>query len=277
MQSDYPTVYAAATGSLRKQILAGYPSGKTPTVTYDSIVYNAKGRPTFVFTFDDAFVETYNNVYPIMASRGFLGTCYIPPGYIGLNNTRMSLSQIQSLYASGWDMGVDSWLDLPWSDASYPSTTACVQDLQAIRTYLSSNGMPRAVDHLCWPNNSWTEILCTAFSNVGMKSGRTTFGYSFYDTFGLGDIAMTVNGLATGSGATYAALKAQVDTAMARGETLIFYTHDVSATPSGIGTSTSIFTQLVDYVKTFVDAGTADVSTITQWYDKVKYASQPIS
>jgi hypothetical protein len=88
---------------------------------------------------------------------------------------------------------------------------------------------------------------------------------------------MTVNGLATGSGATYAALKAKVDTAIARGETLILYSHDVSSAPSGIGTSTTIFTQIVDYIKTFVDAGTADVSTITQWYDKVKYASQPIA
>lgn len=212
-----------------------------------------------------------------MQSRGFKGTCYIPPGFVGLNTARMTLAQVQNLYANGWDTGIDSWSDLPWSDASYLSNTQRIQEIGAMKTYLASNGMTRGIDHLCWPTNSWTEALCTAFAAAGIKTGRTTGSSSFYDTFGLGDIAMTIPAQATGSGNTFAYLKGMVDKAMARGETLFFYTHDVSATPSGIGTSTATFTQLVDYIKTFTDAGTADVSTITQWYDKVQYASQPIA
>ena len=56
----------------------------------------------------------------------------------------MTLANLQTLYAAGWDIGTNTQADA--GITSFASDAACVDDLAAAKAWLVANGMPRAVE-----------------------------------------------------------------------------------------------------------------------------------
>ena len=122
-------------------------------VDVDCLMKNAGGYPTVLFTFDDNEDTTVDIAYPAMAAYGMKGSCYIAPtgaSGIGVSDS-MTLAELQTLYAAGWDMACDGTTD-DTAMTAQASVAAAVTNINGVRTYLTSNGMPRAADHLCYPN-----------------------------------------------------------------------------------------------------------------------------
>jgi len=72
---------------------------------------------------------------------------------------------------------------------------------------------------------------------------------------------------------TAGTLKSHIDLAILRGSSIIFYLHDVSSAPTGLGTDITIFTELIDYVQEKRNVGLIDVLTITD-FDSIVSAAR---
>jgi peptidoglycan/xylan/chitin deacetylase (PgdA/CDA1 family) len=60
-------------------------------------------RPV-VITFDDGYVDVYQNAFPIMHEMGFVGSIYIYVDHVGENGF-VNTEQIQALADDGWEIG----------------------------------------------------------------------------------------------------------------------------------------------------------------------------
>lgn len=207
-----------------------FTGAKNCVTTWDALYYNCAGRPTVVLTFDDNYLSHYATVFPLMQNLGLKGTLYIPPGFVGSGNNHATLLQLQEMYAAGWDMGVDIQNDQPYTPGGgYANDAASTSDMHAIYDYLVANNMPRAKNHLAYPNGTWSESLVAAMDTAGIIfSARTKEPQSVFDRFGIGDIAKTTPAMAIGGATTVAAVTAQVDLIIARGATQFFYAHDIN-------------------------------------------------
>lgn len=321
-------------------------------VNVDCLMKNAGGTPTVLFTFDDNEDTTTDVAKPAMDVYGMSGSCYIfqnGASGIGLSDS-MTLAEIQALYAAGWDMACDGTND-DTSMTANADPAAAVTNINSVRTYLTTNGMPRGVDHFCYPNGFFfgdaagvqptavqvaamtgvgtgsvsfgaaanvsngmavygfgvpagTTVLSgggvgvtsvvlsnnipaqtkaaafidesgafykpklqTALAAAGYKTGRTTLGGNFYSRFGFGDQALVIPGQGV-SGATLAQMIAQVDAAILRKSTVLFYFHRITPAGGGINIATADFQGLVDYVGAKKRAGQLAVLTLSQLWNR---------
>ncbi len=63
-----------------------------------------------VLTFDDGYVDVFENAYPILNELGFTGTAYVITGTLGtdLSYGYMQTDQLAELAAAGWEIGSHS-------------------------------------------------------------------------------------------------------------------------------------------------------------------------
>jgi len=124
-----------------------------------------------------------------------------------------------------------------------------------------------------------TGKLQSALRAAGVKSGRMTTNGTFYSRYGIADRGRLLPGN-SGSAATLSSLQPYVDQCLLRGNTGIFYFHEVkNPTVSGLDMLTTEFEALLDYLVTKRDAGELDVLTISQWWarDCASPATLPLS
>lgn len=147
-------------------------------VSSDAMYRNAAGRPTLIITFDDAIDSTNTVALPSMAPYGMRGTCYPPTANLStVDGTHQSLAQLQELYAAGWDIGVDGTTD----DAqmtTHGTVAAAITNINVNRDFLIANGMPRAADHLCYPNGVYAVGGTRVQVAAATANGTTTVTFS---------------------------------------------------------------------------------------------------
>lgn len=75
-------------------------------------------RPV-VITFDDGYMDVYENAFPIMESFGFQGVAYIIAGQVEIGGF-MHADQLKELQSAGWEIGSHTYhhLDLRQSDTN---------------------------------------------------------------------------------------------------------------------------------------------------------------
>ena len=262
--SEFGSFASGSYGTVMSQMSVNQKSPYDADAVVGPMYFGADGRPTLVFTFDDCRIEQYTQVLPLFAARGMKATVYAVKNFTGMDGNRMTLANLQALYAAGWDIGSNTTADGPIT--GFANDSACVADLQAAKDWLTTNGMPRAVDHMALSNGSWNEARVAALEAAGMKTARTTVGQTMYSRFGFGDQAMTLPGRSL-EGQTLAALKGMVDLAVLRGATYMFYSHVPDMT---------ILAGLLDYVKNVADYGLLDVLTVSQWWNRDHNKTAPI-
>ncbi len=71
-----------------------------------NLIVNGGERPNrpVVITFDDGFVDIFQNAFPIMQAMGFVGTIYIYVDHVG-SRGYLDAGQITALAESGWEIG----------------------------------------------------------------------------------------------------------------------------------------------------------------------------
>lgn len=259
---EFPITKAAGVGALTATARTNQASPYTAQVTYDAMYYNAKGRPTVVPTFDDIYDTIYTTVFPLFKTWGIVGSISVPIDYIGTTG-KLTLNQLNELYASGWDIFCDSTRDDSVTDLA--NTTNALLSINANRDFYTVQGWDRAKNYLCWTNGSWNEATCAAFAGAGYLTGRTTEPQSFYDRFGLGSIALTLPSHGFSSSQPLSSSIARITEVLLRGTTQFFHWHDIKDTPSSIGWQTSNFITLwEEYILPKQASGELDILTVSQ-------------
>lgn len=172
------------TGGLKVRLMHQNISPFGGSFALDGLYAKAQGRPTVLFTFDDQW-DTHRTVaMPILSEAGFKGTAYVSPGLLGSGGVKSTTAQLQALYAAGWDLACDSWLDA--SLISGHTTASAVAEVVSIRNWLIENDMPRAANHGTWPYGHFSEDLIDGLLEQGFLTFRAGgMSPGFHSRFGL--------------------------------------------------------------------------------------------
>ncbi len=256
---EWPTVRDATVANLRVRELVTNEAPWSPQVKFESLYRNAKGRPTVILMFDDALDSIINTAYPLMSARSLKGTCPIPSASVG-GVGKLTLANLTTLYAAGWDMSCNSTDDTAFT--AMADTATALANIQTVQSYLTTNGFTRARQHGVYPNGTKTKAIADAFRTAGFLTMRTTEPQSFYTRMGVPfgvAMAMPSQGYTT---ATFAANSAaRLTECKLRGTTQVFHFHADIADAGA-----AVFTAFLDQLVTDRDAGLLDILTISEWW-----------
>uniref|UniRef100_A0AAU8AYF5 NodB homology domain-containing protein n=1 Tax=Dulem virus 36 TaxID=3145754 RepID=A0AAU8AYF5_9CAUD len=234
-------------------------------------------KPTIIFNFDEcslAFADGDARLSKL-AEYGFSSTWqYVS----GSKNIAKSLVKLGCDLAPYGGIGTrPAGFTSDYINAYHEYISALVLELQDIGIY-----KPQL--YSC-PNNKTGEAIDYVCKKLGFKSVRALFGEydsgnKYYYTGGTStDVfdASFVNGafnvplISMSGGKSYDIIKAQIDNAINKGSgyAVVLFTHGVNDSPTSIQCSTTVFSGVVDYVKTLYDSGRVNVLNFCQYFDMV--------
>ena len=233
-------------------------AGTRPSVTYDACRKNSKGIPKVLFTFDDGWETVYTKAYPYMLGKGVKGTCWIISSLPdGTDVNYMRTSELQTMYANGWDLGMHT---VNHYDLSTLSVADIDTQISGCMAWLNSKGFTRASSHMAYPGGGYNAQVLAELTKLGIKSARTTH-YTLQNM--PPDSIYELNTMALDNNATFLSIKAVIDNAINAGSTLIFMAHKIADAPSdSLTVATSVLQSIVDYCA----QRKVDTPTISEWY-----------
>lgn len=178
-------------------------SGNIPYATvskYDALLGRAGGRTTVILSFDDNAASQYSIAFPLMQARDIQGCFALTKNLVGLTGY-MTLAQLQTLYAAGWDACLDSTHNDNQS-ISFGTMAAWEASFQQNRDYAVAVGMTRGNEHVImthgqteyvdangvptphYPKASVTfngTNIATMASTASLAPGMTVAGYNIPD------------------------------------------------------------------------------------------------
>ncbi|MEI8082123.1 MAG: polysaccharide deacetylase family protein, partial [Actinomycetes bacterium] len=171
-RSDFEAAGGATWSDAFESIELGVSSVVACSVSFDSLHKGtAEARPMVAITFDDGTQSAYEQGFKYMASKGLPGTMYVIPIAVGWNSDFVTLPELQTMYASGWDIASHT------NGHTILTTVSQAQaetELTGARDWLVSQGFPRAATDVAYPYGSWNGTVLAAMAASGMRSGRTT-------------------------------------------------------------------------------------------------------
>lgn len=124
---------------------------------------------TVVLTFDDGYADAYTTAAPILARHGFRGTVFVVNRFVGKPGY-LSLEQLQSLKAAGWEIGFHSnrHIDLTRLSASQLQTevVAAAAELRQL--------VDAPVDSFAYPSGRYSPQVVQALRLAGIAIAVTT-------------------------------------------------------------------------------------------------------
>lgn len=209
-------------------------------------------KPLLAITFDDGGATDYTLAYPLLISKGILGTSFICQSFGG-----MTWEQKKEMYAAGWD-----FQDHTGTHTHLTSIT----DAEIVAEMLMTNAGFAANDiaipqHIAYPWGDYDTRVIDVLSSYrvsGRKAGGApqAYGaYSFWETPGVAGDVTTAEG--------YAALIAKIDDLVANTKVTSIMLHKVfDGEPGGGGITLAYLTSLIDYAL----AKGVKITTYSQMY-----------
>ncbi len=114
IQDDGNSRYILPVSDFRAQIKALAEAGyHTISMSRLAEVIRSGGQmpeKPIVLTFDDGYLDTYENAYPILKEFGFQGVVYVITGTVGTEKSYgyMQAEELQALVEAGWEIGSHS-------------------------------------------------------------------------------------------------------------------------------------------------------------------------
>jgi hypothetical protein len=260
--NDWKTVGAPSWTSpiQRISIDMAAPASRSYEVSFDDLRAGVTGvKPAFIWSFDDGYDETYQDVLPYLSSVGQRATLYVRTRWVGSGGSKITLEHLQALYDAGWAIGnhtVDH-VDLTTLDKATAQT-----QIQGGYDWLVSQGFTRTARHFAYPFNATNDTVVAAARDAGMITARGAGNRSQQLPL---DDAMRLASFGFDDGTpTFALWQTRIDRALASGTTMIAYAHALDAT------TLPVFTSIVDYLV----AQGVWCPTIDEWWDTLAAQSE---
>lgn len=239
-------------------------TGKTPSVSFDSLYMGQRGHPMCLLTFDSDVGKTiYSTAYPIIAAAGKRGTLFCWPNSITGDATHLSLADLQALYAAGWDIGNHGASHI---DFTASTEEDCQDSYNGGRDYLIENDMLRAADHFAYPLNSSNASTDAIIAALGCKTSRGVVGRAraAYPYQQSGSMYELSHGLTMNSTISEATIDSTLNEYLLSGRTLVVMLHGVED-----ALSNSLFCTIsrFNYLLNGLLSRGYQIKTITEWYE----------
>lgn len=256
-KSDFTAVGTASWANITSLMWAYTGSSAADKVTLDALYCGRETAPAFVLTMDDGLVEQYAAAMEALAA-GVPVALFISPEVVGTAG-RLTLSQLQALKAAGALIGGHE----PTGGTEYTDEANPAAAIAGVQSYLISNGLGDG-KHFSWPQGSFNADVRTAALAQGILAARGLRGkaaqvgppeeykgVNFYDleNTALGPAEpLYVNAVGLDDGYTFANVSSAIDLAIARGSTLILYSHRFDVAAGALTWASADFTALLALV-----------------------------
>jgi peptidoglycan/xylan/chitin deacetylase (PgdA/CDA1 family) len=236
--------------------LADTASGTPATVHIQEIALVPKATAAYphgvvTFTWDDGYADIYTDAKPYLDRYGFPATAYIIRDVVGSTpGTYMSLPQLQSLQADGWEIACHAYSQANHDIIGGLNSLTDAQlhaDFSAQKQWMLENGFNGA-DYSAYPQGRMSPRVVAAAARY-FRSVRTTAAYDGLESVPPADpMRVRCITLSDSSGISLAQYKQIIDAAYDQGGWIIFYSHRVTSSPSGVQVTPGLFQSVVDYV-----------------------------
>ena len=156
-------------------------SGQIINLDVAGVYSNLISRPAIAFSFDDGNMSDYLTCYPVLKAKGWSATSYIITDDIGLvvnNGTepRLTLAQMNEMYADGWTFGIHGKNSNNWTSTSLAVTETSIK---TCRDYLYAHGFTNCLNHCAYPENQYNDDIIAILKRYGIVYARTTNEFPF--------------------------------------------------------------------------------------------------
>ena len=128
-----------------------------------------KSSPKIMLSFDDGMDGQINYAYPALAAAGFKATLYTSPTHIN-GSGKLTTANMATLYAAGWDFGVQQYNDSADIPLNYAGSTGLTSDGAGTATFQNVSSLP----HGQKVGNVVTISGCASSEFAGAKTILTT-------------------------------------------------------------------------------------------------------
>ena len=231
----------------------------------------AAERPTVIITFDDGWLSVYTKAYPIMQDNNQKGVDFvIIDPILGGWSDFTQRSQLNTLYAAGWDISSHTYSHIALTTAN---NTTLNYELAASRNWLNANGYPRGAMLLAYPYGDHNSNVIAALRANGYAAARTIeastnnmhynlsspdiFSLKSYEVIGGQDNDITIIN--------------QIDNTIASNGLLILAFHKIVDTLSANATNaeTEFTTSDFQNVSNYLKSRNVDVRTLSDYFGVV--------
>lgn len=267
----------------------------TDSVIIQGIWVGRKARSLCSITFDDGWATQglgANEACTIANAAGIPLTLYVIPELIDGSDgsTYLSETELEAIHYAGnavcvhgtGPSGVGNLTD--YDDHGL----AHVTEAQA---WVRNKGYEW--EHYAYPGGAFNGPVLSVMGQVGMKTARTLNGISYdagppevyasrgsYHLFstnigGFNERYQVNASPLSATTQTLAQAIANVDLAISKGDSIVFYGHKIGATVDSLHWSVSDFTALCEHIKKRQTEGALEVVTMPQMYTKLTDANRP--
>jgi len=265
------------------EIYVAFKNDTEPVVNIDRISYNVSGTPKILFTFDDGWRDVMIHGKPILDDKGFKATTWVNKEAAteyahddaNKNFWFMDETELEDIYEDGWDIG-NHTVTHP-DETSEPSEVEWPNEYLENRDWILGKGWERGANHVCYPSGIYNDEIISILDEIDAQTARTTV-YGIQPTpapnlYMLKCINVSIK-------ADIPLIKSEIDKAVSTGSSLFFMFHRVEPVPEvsdvpdeddsdygKLAVSVENFTEIVDYIYSYVQQNKLDVVTISQWYE----------
>ncbi|KAB2943835.1 MAG: Polysaccharide deacetylase [Candidatus Methanoperedens nitroreducens] len=231
----------------------------------------AAERPTVIITFDDGWLSVYNKAYPIMQANNQKGVDFvIIDPILGGWSDFTQRSQLNTLYAAGWDISSHTYSHIALTTAN---NTTLNYELAASKDWLNANGYPGGAMLLAYPYGDYNSNVIAALKANGYVAARTIeastnnmhYNLSSPDIFSLKSYEVI------GGQDNDTTIINQIDNTIASNGLLILAFHKIVDTLSANATNaeTEFTTSDFQKVSNYLKSRNVDVRTLSDYFGVV--------
>lgn len=251
----------------------------TDSVTFQGLWNGRKSNPMVAVTFDDGYSDCITAAATANA-QNVPFTAYIIPSLVDNTPTYMSESEVATLSTvnNGMNAICGHNAEFPWSSADFGA-----QVISENVAWLKERGY--GWQHYAYPGGGFNPGVWHVLRNNGILSGRTLRGITYdagppvqygsrvsYEcdsaqVIGTPDMYQ-INASPLSSSSTLVQAKAALDTAILKGESIIFYGHKLGGAADSVTWVTSDYNELMAYIGLKQSQGLVEAVTIPDYYKK---------
>lgn len=246
---------------VRLRVIMGASTGTTPTYYLGSVWHNTIAKPQVVIVLDDTPTTDYTAAFPYMQARRLVGSCAVDQAGVGL-----TVNQMLEMQTAGWSMHNHT--------ATHPNLTTLTAaqirtELESCRSYLVENGLNSGPSVFVIPfgaRNALVDSTVAEYYPYAVFSAGETVGFPIWPgipTPGQIDrVSMDVP-------VTSSTIIGYINSAVARGNSIIIYGHNV--TPSAVTGNTDVtsFQPIIDHLYRLVQANLVGNPNLEQLFARL--------
>jgi len=245
---------------------------------------SAIDKAKVILTFDDGWTTTYYKAFPIMQANHQKGVSFVITGEAAANGSGssyrkyMNISQLNTLYAAGWDLSSHT---VTHPHLTKISTDDVNSELNNSKNWLNNSGFTRASQFFSYPYGDYNSSIIAALKNNGYLAARIVRNNLSHSQFTLTSPSiyelptLTTYGVPGygNSASPPSYIENEINNTIATNGLLIITFHYISddcCTPDDYPEyyNTSDFKTVSDFLKSKEDAGQLNVVTLSEYFGK---------